>query len=114
MIVLESLPMPMRPPAAMNASRGKRAVAEVRLGRRREARDGAARREPGDFAFRHVRRVNDAPARVDVRLRQQPLDRPHPAPREAVVDLARLLGGVDVDRRVRRRQSHDLAQLLRA
>ena len=32
---------------------------------------------PATLALRHVRRMHEAPARVDVRLRQQPLDRPH-------------------------------------
>ena len=44
---------------------------------------------------------------------EQPFDRPHAAPRVALVDFARLLGGVDVDRRARRRDAHDLPELLR-
>ena len=99
--VFESLPTPKRPSASRYATRRERAVAEIGLGRRRESRDRAARRERRDLALGHVRRVHDAPARVDVRLREQPLDRAHAAPREALLDLARLLGGVDVDRRAR-------------
>ena len=56
--------------------------------------------------------MNDAPACVDARVREQPLDGTHPAPRVAVVDFARLLRRVDVDRRARRRHRHDLRQLL--
>ena len=36
---------------------------------------------------------------------EQPFDRTHAAPRVALVHLARLLGDVDVDRRIRRRRS---------
>ena len=105
--------MPNRPPACRYASRAKDAVAEVGLGGRRKAGDRAARREARHFAVGHVRRMDDAPALVDVRLRQQPLDRPHAAPRVAIVDFARLLGGMDVDRRIGRREPHDLAELFR-
>ena len=100
-------------PGLQIRSAGNDAVAEVGLGRWCEAGDGAARGESRDLAIGHVRRMDDAPSVVDVRLRQQPLDRPHAAPCVAFVDFARLLGGVDVDRRIGRGESHDLAELFR-
>ena len=82
------------------ARRGKRPVAEIGLGRGREPRHCAPRRERVDLALGHVRRVHDAPTLVHFRMVEQPLDRPHAAPGEAFLDLARLLGRVDVDGRV--------------
>ena len=46
---------------------------------------------------RHVRAVDQAPARVEAHVVQQPLHGARAGPGDAVVHLARLLGGVDVD-----------------
>ena len=43
-------------------------------------------------------RVDQAPARPDIGVIEQPLDRPRARPREAGVDLRDLLGDMDVER----------------
>ena len=54
--------------------------------------------------------MDDAPSRIEPRVREQPLDRPLSAPRHAIGDLARLLRGVNVDRPLRQ-QRHDRREL---
>ena len=105
MIVFESLPTPKRPPAREVRRAGKRAVAEIGLGRRREPGDRAAR---GEAARLRARSCASRGRRTSAR-RRSPASSSHstgrmPAPRVALVDFARLLGGVDVDRRVWRRE----------
>ena len=84
MIVFESLPIAERA-AARDECLAREACR--RRGRpRSSARDRPLRRSaarPRDLAIGHVRRVHDAPARVDVRLGQQPLDRAHATPRDS-------------------------------
>ena len=80
--------------------RGKNAVAEVRLGARTQA-DGRARRsERSQLGAIDMRCVDQAPACIDRRMVEQPLQRPLAAPRNAVVDFALLFGDMNVNRRV--------------
>ena len=65
MQVFESLPTPNAPLRVEVVARRERAVAQIRLGRRREPGDRAARGEAARLVVGHVRRVHDAPARVD-------------------------------------------------
>jgi hypothetical protein len=74
------------------------AIAEVRLGRRAQAGHRAALRGVLVLGVVHVRRVDQAPARIDRRVIEQPFDRAQAAPLDAVVDFLGLLGDVDVDR----------------
>ncbi len=46
-----------------------------------------------------MRRVDEAPARIDCLVVEQPVDRTPAAPRQALGDLAGLLGDVNMDRR---------------
>ena len=78
----------------------EQAVAEVRLGARTQADDRAGRGDALRLGRRQVRRMHQAPARVDRRVVQQPLDRPRIAQCEAILHLAELLGDVDVQRPV--------------
>ena len=112
-IALLSLPTPQRPSAAGVRDARERAVAEVRLGRRGDARHRTARRERPGLALCHVRRVHEAPARVDAAAREQPFDRALAGPGDAFLDLARLLGDVDVHRRGRRRRGNHAIELFR-
>ena len=84
--------------------RWKDAVAEIGLGDRAQAGDGAAPGQRHGFGVGHVGGVDQAPALVDRGMAEQPLDRPRARPGEAVLDLAHLLGDVDVDRTVRRQR----------
>ena len=76
------------------------AVAEIGLGDRAEPGHRAARGEPARLVVGHVRRVDQAPAPVDLGVVEQPFDRPRARPGEAVLDLLHLLGDVHVDRPV--------------
>ena len=58
-----------------------------------------------------MRGVDQAPARVDLRIVEQPFDRPRAGPREAILDFLRLLGGVDVDRPATRQRRRSLRVL---
>ena len=58
------------------------------------------RRQARDLAGVHVGRVDQAPARIDRRVVEQPPHRPRAGGGEAFLHLLRLLGGVDVDRAV--------------
>ena len=55
---------------------------------------------PRRFGLVEMGGVDQAPARVDWRMAEQPRDGSLPAPRHARFDLLDLLGGVDVDRAV--------------
>ena len=80
---------------------GEEAVAEVRLGRRAGAHACAGRREQVELVAVRVRRVDDRRARRQAAARVEQLDRPQPVLGEALLDLARLLVGVDVQRQRR-------------
>jgi hypothetical protein len=77
-------------------------VAEIRFDREAQARDRAAVRERERFAIVDVRRMHEAPARVDVEAIEQPLHGPRAERREAGVDFRGLLRYVDVYRRAGR------------
>ena len=70
------------------------------------------RGEPQRLLLGHVRRVDQAPARVDAEV-EEPFDRAAAELRDAFLDFLRLLGGVDVDRPGRRRIDHDAQRLRR-
>ncbi len=74
------------------------AVAEVGLGARAQDDAGAARRDGGDLLRGRVGGVDELPARVEPALADEPFDRPRAGRADALVDLDRLLGDVDVDR----------------
>jgi hypothetical protein len=74
------------------------AVAEVRLGARAEHDAGAASLHGLDLGWLGVGRVDELPAPIEQPLARQPRDRPRAGRGEAVLDLGRLLGDVDVDR----------------
>ena len=76
------------------------AVAEVRLGRRAGAHARAGRREQVELVPVGVRRVHDGGARPQAAARVEQLDRPHTVLGEALLDLSRLLVGVDVQRQL--------------
>ena len=79
------------------ARRLEDAVAEIGFGDGAQAGDGAGLRKARALVGRHVRAVDQAPARVDVHVVEQPLHGARAGPGDAVLHLARLLGGVDVD-----------------
>ena len=94
-----SEPIVIGTPASSQPGRSAQAVAEVGLGARGRAR--RRRRFAATAAISgalRMRRVDELPARVEPALASQPLDRPRAGGGEAVVDLAGLLGDVDVDR----------------
>ena len=80
------------------AGQVREAVAEVGLGARAQDDAGAARGDGGDLLRRRVRRVDELPARVEASFANEPFDRPSAGRADALVDLAGLLGDVDVDR----------------
>ena len=82
------------------------AVAEVGLGDRAEAGDGARWREPRGSRRRSSACSGQAPARVDAQAVEQERDRAGAEPGLDLLDLPHLLGGVDVHRvrRVPRRR----------
>jgi len=79
---------------------GQEAVAEVRLGRRAGAYARAGGREQVELAPIRVRRVDDGRARAETAALVEQLDRPEPVLGEGLLDLARLLVGVDVQRQL--------------
>ncbi len=87
------------------------AVAEIGLGKGTKPGHGARRRQALRFFGRHVGGMDQAPARIDIRMVEQPFDRPLPAKGQAGLDLAHLLGGVDMDR-ARPRQADNDRQFL--
>ena len=104
-MVFESVPTPNVPPASCDSARRERAVAEVRFGGRGEAHDGAGRGETACLGGEEMRRVDDAPACIDIGVVEQPLHRARAAPGDAVRDFAHLFRRVDVDRPARARQA---------
>ena len=76
------------------------AVAEVRLGRRARADARAGGREQVELVAVGVRRVDDGRARAEAAARVEQLDRAQAVLGEALLDLARLLVGVDVQRQL--------------
>ena len=77
-------------------------VAEARLGNRAEACCCAAAGKRGDLGLGCMGRMDQAPAPIDGRMFEQPLDRPPARPCDAFLDLPGLFGGVDVPARLRR------------
>ena len=93
-----------RAPGAARGAPGRQvedAVAQVGFGARAQPGHRAARRSAPVFIRIHVGRMHQAPARIDRCLVEQPRDRALAAPGAAVIDLLRLLGNVDVNRRRR-------------
>src|SRR5258708_22939537 len=90
----------------------KDAVAEVRFGARAKAGDRAARGEADDLARCEMRRMHDAPAAVDRAVLEQPFHRPLAERQRAFLDFARLLRGVDMDRRALVDAGEELLQRL--
>src|SRR5205807_8222559 len=78
---------------------GREAVAEVRLGRRADADPRARLGDEVELAVARVRRVDDRRARGEAAGARQELDRPYAVLGQALVDLPRLLVGVDVERK---------------
>ena len=90
----------------------KNAVAEARFGNRAEPCDGAASGKRGDLGCGGVGRMDQAPARIDGRMFEQPLDRPPARPGDAFLDFPDLFGGVDMNRPAFG-QRHDGRQFVR-
>ena len=78
-------------------AQGEDAVTEIGLGRLAQSRDGSACRKALRFRRIDVRRMHQAPAMIDRRMIQQPVDRPCTAPGNAVDHLLLLLGDMDVN-----------------
>ena len=97
----ESEPTPKRPPLARKLARIEHAVAEIGLGDRAQPGDGARRGDQLDLRRRRVRRVDQAPARIDRDRVVQELDRTLAVRGERILDLLHLLGDMDVHRPVR-------------
>lgn len=80
----------------------ERPIAQVRLRHRAHAGDPATSRQRNGFMIRHVRGVDQAPALIDRRVIEQPLNRALPRPGEAIGHFLLLFGNMDVDWTVRR------------
>jgi hypothetical protein len=78
----------------------KKAIAEICLRRRADADASARRHEEVELVSVGVRRMDDRAARAETPACIEELDWPHPVLREALLDLARLLVGVDVQRQL--------------
>uniref|UniRef100_A0A0S6YZH3 Uncharacterized protein n=1 Tax=Mizugakiibacter sediminis TaxID=1475481 RepID=A0A0S6YZH3_9GAMM len=76
----------------------EQAVAEVGLGGRAQPGDRAGGGQAARLLLGHVRGVHETPARIHLRVIEQPLHRPRVAHRQRVLHFAELLGDVDVDR----------------
>src|SRR5262249_39354775 len=76
---------------------GEEAVAEIALGRGAEPRDRSGGGEPPGLGVVHVGRMDQAPGLIDRRVVEEPLHGPRTRPRQALLDLAGLLGDVNVD-----------------
>ena len=86
--------------ALSDALGGQKAVAEVGL-RRRAGADGRTRRgEEVELGAVRVRRMHDRRSLAQAARAREELDRPAPVLREALLDLLRLLVGVDVERQL--------------
>ena len=99
METFELVPTPKRA-AGVEIFAREDAVAEIGFGDRAESGDGARGGEITRLQRVHVRRVDEAPAAVDAGAVEEPAHRPLAERRDAVLDLADLLGGVDMDRPV--------------
>ena len=84
-------------PALDGRSDGQETVAEVRLGRRAGADARARLREEVELGVGGVRGVHDRRPRPEAAGLGEELDRPEAVLGEALLDLARLLVGVDVE-----------------
>ena len=84
--------------AVADADHGQEAVAEVGLRRRARADRGAGVAEQVELAARRVRRVHDDGSLAQAAAVGEQLDGAEAVLGEALVDLARLLVGVDVER----------------
>ena len=82
------------------------AVAEIGLGDRAQSRHRTGPHEVMSLVRREMRGVNQAPARVDRRMIEQPFDRAPARPGNAILDLLHLFGDVDVDRALRHGREH--------
>ena len=76
--------------------RRKNTVTEIGFGYGTKSRDGATRCKPRGFALRHVGCVDQRPGRIHPGMVEQPFDRPHARPGEAILDFPDLLGRMDV------------------
>ncbi len=90
----------------------KNAVAEARFGNRAEAGDRAAAGKRCDLRRGRMGRMDQAPALIDGRMFEQPLDRPPARPGDAFLDFPDLFGGVDMHRPAFG-QLHDRRQFVR-
>jgi CDP-diacylglycerol--glycerol-3-phosphate 3-phosphatidyltransferase len=86
--------------AVEDALDGEKAVAEVRLRRRAGADTRSGRREQVELVPVRVRRVDDRRARAEAAARVEQFDRPQPVLGLALLDLARLLVRMDVQRQL--------------
>ena len=75
-------------------------ITEVGFGGGADAGHGSAASRARIFLGRHMRGMNQAPARIDGRMLEQPLHGALTAPGQAVIDLLGLLGDMDVHRRL--------------
>ena len=98
----ESEPMQMGMRARADALGGQEAVAEVGLRRRAGADRRAVRGEEVELGAVGVRRVHDRRALAQAAGPREELDRPAAVLGEALLDLLRLLVGVDVEREAAR------------
>ena len=73
------------------------AVAEVGFCDGAQAGNRTGAGKPPRLVWRHVRAVDQAPARVHLEVVEQPLDGPRPRPSDALLHLKHLLCGMDVD-----------------
>ncbi len=89
------------------------AVTEIGLGDRAQADRRAARGERRRLRIRHVRGVDQAPARVDIGVVEKPFHRALSEDRERGFDLLHLLRRVDMERRAARRECGEPFQLFR-
>jgi hypothetical protein len=105
-----SLPIPKRAAGGEVGRQREQAVAEVRLGGRAQAGDGAAGRQRGRLGLRQVGRMHQAPARVDLDLVHQ-VSTGRCRRLQALPHFALLLGDVDVQRAPGRQRRHQLADL---
>ena len=98
----ESEPMPSVPPASRYAFSGNRPSPRFASVVGHRPATAPLSRQPARFVLGHVRRMHQAPARIDRGMIEQPFDRPRVAQRQAILHFADLLGDVDVDRAIAR------------
>jgi hypothetical protein len=97
----------------LDSSGGQEAVGEIGLGRRAGADRRAALREQVELGAVGVRRVDDRRLRTEAAGALEQLDRPAAVLGETLLDLARLLVGMDVERqRLRRGVAAELLEPL--